>query len=112
VSPLNDSPEEETVGPPRVGVKPALLTKAEIDFLRGQLANPTPNYAKVMKHRIISKIKVFVNLELPLLKEAAKRWPDLLDALKPMVTTGSNPVTTYSNHLTRNGCSRGGPGGI
>ena len=79
-------------------VKPALLTKTEIDFLRG-LANPTPNFARVMKHRIISKLKVFVNLELPLLKEAAKRWPDLLDALKPIITTGSNAITAGSNAL-------------
>ena len=79
-------------------VKPALLTKTEIDFLRG-LANPTPNFARVMKHRIISKLKIFVNLELPLLKEAAKRWPDLLDALKPIITTGSNAITAGSNAL-------------
>ncbi len=81
-------------------VKPALLTRAEIAFLRGQL-NPNPDFAKALRYRIIKKLKTFINLELPLLKEAAKNWPNLEATLRPLVTPNSHLVTTCS-HLQNN----------
>gem|GEM_PF-2184007 len=79
-------------------VKPALLTRAEIAFLRGQL-NPSPDFAKALRYRIIKKLKTFINLELPLLKEAAKNWPNLEATLRPLVTTNSHQVTTGSHRV-------------
>ncbi len=76
-------------------VKPALLTRAEIAFLRGQL-NPSPDFAKALRYRIIKKLKIFLDLELPLLKEASKNWPNLEATLRPLVTTNSHLVTTCS----------------
>ena len=81
-------------------VKPALLTRAEIAYLRGQL-NPTPDFAKAMRYRIIKKLKTFINLELPLLKEAAKNWPNLEEVLQPLVTPNSHPVTANSHHQNK-----------
>ena len=80
--------------------KPALLTRAEIAFLRGQL-NPNPEFAKALRYRIVKKLKTFINLELPLLKEAAKNWLNLEATLRPLVTPNSHPVTTGS-HLQNN----------
>ena len=76
-------------------VKPALLTRAEIAFLRGQI-NPNPDFAKALRYRIIKKLKIFLDLELPLLKEASKNWPNLEATLRPLVTTNSHLVTTCS----------------
>ena len=78
-------------------VKPALLTRAEIAYLRGQL-NPTPDFAKAIRYRIIKKLRTFIGLELPLLKEASKNWPNLEEALQPLVTPNSHLVTTCSHH--------------
>jgi hypothetical protein len=78
-------------------VKPALLTRAEIAYLRGQL-NPTPDFAKAIRYRIIKKLRTFIGLELPLLKETSKNWPNLEEALQPLVTPNSHLVTANSHH--------------
>ena len=80
--------------------KPALLTRAEIAFLRGQL-NPNPEFAKALRYRIVKKLKTFINLELPLLREATKNWPNLEAALRALVTPNSHPVTPYSHLLNK-----------
>ncbi len=77
--------------------KPALLTKSEIAFLMGK-TNPNPNLAKVMRHNILSKVKTFINLELPLIKDKAESWPNLLSALSPLVNISINQVNTGINH--------------
>ena len=79
-------------------VKPALLTRSEVAFLTGRL-KPNPDFAKALRYRIIKKLKTFLELELPLLKETAKNWTKLEEVLKPLVTTNSHQVTTDSHQL-------------
>ena len=77
-------------------VKPALLTRSEVAFLRG-LLKPNPNLSRVLRHNILQKVRTFTNLELPLLKEASKTWSALEEALKPIVNAGINGVNTGIN---------------
>ena len=76
--------------------KPALLTRAEIDYLSGK-SQPNPNLAKVMRHNILSKIQTFLGLELPLLQKACSTWSNLQATLNLSVNTGINLVNAHIN---------------
>lgn len=77
-------------------VKPAPLTKRKILFLKG-LADPTPNFARVMKHRITSKLKIFINLKLPTPQRSLGNLTSSQEALKPIINAGINAVNASSN---------------
>ncbi len=83
-------------------LKPALLTRSELAFLMNK-TNPNPNLAKVMKHNILSKVKTFINLELPLIKNKAETWPNLMVALRPLVNANINQVNADINFMPRAG---------
>ncbi|MEM3382500.1 MAG: hypothetical protein QXL52_05500 [Nitrososphaerales archaeon] len=69
-------------------LKPALLTRVEIDYLLHQ-EKFSPDYAKAIRYRIREKLKSFYSLELPLI-------------LRSEVTANSHLVT-ISSHLLEKG---------
>ena len=50
-------------------VKPALLTRAELEYLLGR-TEVSATYSRQMKSRISRKVKTFYELELPLLQKS------------------------------------------
>src|SRR3972149_4041332 len=76
--------------------KPALLTRAEIDYLSGK-SQPNPNLARVMKHSILTKLRTFLRLELPLLQKASAVWANLNLTLNSTINTDINGVNAGIN---------------
>lgn len=79
-------------------VRPALLTRAEMNYVLDQ-STDNPNLTKVMRHHILTKLRAFLNVELPALQKAANEWPNLLATLRTSATvnTGLNLVNTGVN---------------
>ena len=50
-------------------IQPALLTRAEIDWLLGKSTNLSKRTERDLRYRINKKVKVFMQTELPLLKD-------------------------------------------
>ena len=75
--------------------KPALLTRSECSYLLGK--ELSKHMIKKVRHEILSKLRVFINLELPLLRKASESWPNLLMILSPLVTSYGNLVTPNGN---------------
>jgi hypothetical protein len=50
-------------------IQPALLTKLEIEWLLGKTSNLSKKTERDLRYRINRKIRIFMQIELPLLKE-------------------------------------------
>ena len=69
-------------------VKSALLTKAELIWLSGNNVNISKSYEYKMKSNIRSKLKIFTNLEFPIIQKSSIFTDDL--------TLFGKDLTTYS----------------
>ena len=78
---IEDEPKGDTMAGHK-DIKPALLTRAEIDYLAGK---PTTAQMKAKsRYQILQKLKAFLSSELPLLIKTSQTWPDLLSILQPL----------------------------
>lgn len=61
----------------RSNIQPALLTKSEIDWLEGNNAKLSKSYEYKMRSNIKKKLRIFVDLELPLIQKSGIISDDL-----------------------------------
>ena len=78
-------------------IKPALLTKSEIEWLLGKI-QVSKSYEYKIKSIIRNKVKTLTELELPLLKEKGLIWTslDLTTNGKILTANGKDKVSLLS----------------
>lgn len=72
--------------------RPALLTKAEVEWLIGNIQPASKGYERFLRHSINRKLQTFAKLELPLLIKAGY-------ILDNGVSTDTNAVRIRTNAL-------------
>ena len=82
-------------------VKSAILTKSELDWLIGNNSNISKSYGYKMKSEIRRKLRIFGNLEFPLIQKSGIFSEDLTAFGKNLTVNGkvNNSISSLNNEI-------------